>query len=178
MPQEITDANLLQLLRDVPAYRKIGGELIRERLELRELIALAGEQGRTDKESRLKQLYDENLILYSKWVHWDNRLDWIEGQLAKYGINVDFGGGLGVPVVIPVVVGGAISATLIGIAAVTTNYMHHRNALKGVKEGWLTPEQAEQITRSIRGPFAGLAGVGTAVALGAAVFFLAPMLRR
>lgn len=176
MATEVTDANLLQLLRDLPAYRRLGGEIGRKRRELRALIAEANRQGRQDKLARLQQLYDENLVLLSNWTKWDNRIDWIEGQLARAGINVDFGGGLGVPIIIPVIVAGAISATVIGMAAVTASYLNQRNMLQGIKEGWLP---ADWQPPGGFDPFGGLTkNVTGLLMVGAALFFLPQIMRQ
>lgn len=164
MDQLPNDPDFLQLLREFPRFHAQGGKILRMRHEVAKLSYLAKQEGRQDKLEQLEQRAEQLNELYHKWSEVNSRIRGIERALAKVGIHAT----LGIVPVIPVVVGVSITAALVGMTYVVTQSLHQRRLLEGIKDGWLTPEQAAEVSQSTN-PFSGMlqfgaGGLGLALA--------------
>lgn len=149
-------------------------EIRRQRQELAALKSWAASKGEHDKLAELQDLMVENQSALEDWYSTKDKINYVIGLVNKVpGVTWQ---PLGAPPVLMIgAVGVAAAAALTAMTLVINKTVQMNMQLKGIKEGWLTPEEAAEVAKASGaglGITLGSMGLGTLLAGGAALWLL------
>lgn len=155
-------------------------EIRRQRQEIAALKTLASKKGDFAKLSELQDLMLENQSALEDWYATKDKINYVVDLVNKVpGVTWQ---PLGAPPVLLIgALGVAAAAALTAMTLVVNKTIQMRMQLKGIKEGWLSPEEAQEIARASSaglGFTIGGIGAGTLLAAGLALWLLPGLVRR
>lgn len=132
-------------------------EIRRQRMEIAALKDLAMAKGDHGRLSELQDLMHENQAALEDWYSTKDKIDYVIGLVNKVpGVEWQ---PLGAPPVLLIgALGVAAAAALTAMTLVINKTVQMKMQLDGIKEGWLTPEEAQGIAKA--------SGAGLGVTLG------------
>lgn len=165
-PLSLIEEKLQEFQEQLPEIRK-------QRYEIAELKKIAIKKGNHVKLDQLQDLMFENQQALEDWYSAKEKIQYTIDLVNKVP-GVDWNP-LGIAPVVIGVTAVAATAALTAMTLVVNKTVQMRMQLRGIREGWLTPQEAEKVAKA-SGAGLGLTlggmGLGTLLAVGGGLWLL------
>lgn len=139
--------------------------------EVSRAIEIARSKGDVVRTRELEDIRAEIYDTHQEWMAAKKKLDWVIAAVNKIpGVEWE---PLGIAPVLVGTVAVAAAATLTAMTLVITRTVRMRMQLEGIKEGWLTPQEAVDVEKAGSLAIGGIGfGMGGLLAAGVAAWVL------